>query len=42
MEGFSGVGYFTVGNELEDCIIVKDIGVGSVIDAYRFELVIGA
>ena len=30
VEGFSGVEYFTIGNELEDCIIVKDTGVESV------------
>ena len=30
VEGSSGVVHCTVGNEQEDCIIVKDTGVGSV------------
>ena len=42
MEGFSGVEYCTVGNELVYCIIIKDTGVESVKDAHRLGLVIGA
>ena len=30
MEGFSGVEFYNVDNEQVNCIIVKDIGVGSV------------
>ena len=41
IEGFSGVENFTIGNEQKTATI-EDTGVGSVIDAYRFELQTGA